>query len=540
MSFGVQTTHPIATIGEITLAAAEGEEVQQTQAFIDSSMPEAKGEMRVAQKNYTLSEQSATQSAGQFRSYIFDTGAKNAIKLPDNSPMRLATMTYRQTSTEGRFPSYTAGKPSAQAFSMPQTSGKPDSFSPTPLPTAAEQPHAGQTLINTPIPSARENFASPLAQASRSEASQPGERRAASAVRGQTRSAERNESRNPSSPLQSRQWAKEETIQWWEQRYHQKERDGQKHGQRHDQEHQDQHPDKKKKKSISGIAATSANKSQPTPQVYSEGGTEKLMQKPSLQKPKTGVFALYYILTKIGILSDGTSNFSYKKEIETVDSETTKAHKKRLDELKEAIEKEQAAQKWGIATKVFSWIGSLIGIIAGIALIATGVGAVAGAMMIAGGLIQITNQILEITGGWKKIAELLPGDDPEKKRAVINWMQIGIAVLCLILSGVGIIWGGYSNFGEAMQTARAVFGGIAAMGHGATTIGEGVTVFMFKDKMAEVKRYDKIIAELKHKRRDLMERVEWGVDRLEQLFEDLAKSLEFEVELFKADQMINR
>lgn len=534
MSFGVQTTHPSATIGEITLAAAEGEEAQHIQSLIDSAMPEAKGEMRSAQKTYILSQKSDAAAAPQLRAYVLETGAKNSIKLPDNSPMRLASMTYGRSST-GSAPSHAAGKASGQPFSMPQSAAN-SAVAQSPF-SSSGQAQAGQAFHAAHSPASKTGGNNQPLQ-DRAGADRAGERSTAQ-MRAQSRSSERGEGRNQSL-IQSRQWTKEETAQWWQQRYHQKERDGQKHGQGRDEDQHEQHPDKKKKKSIAGIAAASTNKSHPAPQVYNEGGTEKIMQKPALQKPKTGVFALYYILTKIGILSDGTSNYSYKREIETIDSETTKAHKNRLDELKTAIEKEQAAQKWGLATKVFSWIGSLISIIAGAALIATGVGAIAGAMMIAGGLIQITNQILEISGGWKKIAELLPGDDPDKKRAVMNWMQIGIGVLCLILSGVGIIWGGYSNFGEATQTAMAVFGGIAAMGHGATTIGEGITVFMFKDKMGEVKRFDKILAELKHKRRDLMERVEWGVDRLEQLFEDLAKTLEFEIELHKADQMVNR
>lgn len=304
-------------------------------------------------------------------------------------------------------------------------------------------------------------------------------------------------------------WSQEEVKGWWQAR-HEAMQDRQGGGQGNDQE---QEEEKEKTKTI---------------------------RRPQLARPKTGVFALYYMLTKMGIHSDGASNTGYKKEIELIDKETQEAHKNRLEQMQKAIDKEKSSSRWALANKVFSWIGSLMGILSGIALIATGVGAIAGAMLVAGGVIQLTSQLLEITGGWQKIAEKLPCDDPEKKRAVMMWMQIGIAVLCLALSGAGIIWGGYKTFSEASSMAMAMFGAVAAIGHGATTIGEGIVQYMFKDKLSEMRRYEVILAELKHKRTDLMEYVESGLDRLEQLFEALARLLEFEVELFRADQRVYR
>ncbi|HEY4832392.1 MAG TPA: type III secretion system translocon subunit SctE, partial [Waddliaceae bacterium] len=329
----------------------------------------------------------------------------------------------------------------------------------------------------------------------------------------------------------SRQWKKEETSKWWETRYHQKERQGDQKG--HDKEqHQEQ---EEKQLRISKSASVSSRNSSDT-QVQEVRESSKV-KKPELIPPKVGVFALYYLLTKMGILSDGTSNFAYKKEVELVDIETTETHKKRLEDIKEAINKEQDAARWGIAAKVFSWIAFLIAIITGIVLIATGVGAVAGAMLIAGGAIQIASQIMELSGGWQKIAAMLPGDDIEKKRAVINWMQIGITVLCLILSAAGVIWGGVAHFKESMQTAMRFIGGIAAMGQGVVAIGEGIADSNYKNKMSDIKKFELRLSQLKHMRQDLMEKVELGIDRLEQLFEDLAAALDFEVELFQADQM---
>lgn len=490
---------PITTIGEGEFAATELEEAAQT---INSEMPAApKGKLQVGQKIYTFTPKSETPGR-------FTQALQGSLKKSHMTPMGLAKMSYQSPSST-KHPT-----PLAKQNSMPKLSTK-ESF---------PQKDVAKSTTTTSHP----KFA---------EATRKGER-TVQTPRGQERSEQR-ENRQQNASLQSRQWNREETTSWWEQRYHQKEREGRQGQEREQQQEQPKQNDKGKSKRLSGACAASTSTSQSLP-VYREGGQDVVMKKPSLERPRTGVFALYYILTKIGIVSDSTSNFSYKKEIESIDNETTAAHNKRLEELKIAIEKERAASRWSVANKVFSWIGSFVSVIAGAVMIATGVGAVAGAMLVVGGVIQITNQILEMTGGWKKIAELLPGNDSEKKRAVIAWMQIGITVLCLILSGVGVIWGGYSNFGKATQTAMALFGGVVSMGSGTVTIGEGIVQFMYNNKLGEVKRYDKILAELKHKRQDLMEKVEWGIDRLEQLFEDLARALDFEIELFQAEQMMYR
>ncbi len=415
----------------------------------------------------------------------------------------------------------------------------------------------GQPLLraSTPAQGKVENRAQPTQTGTRTQTPQPTERKSAEkspspsitvkqptshskeAVRAETRRQEGQERKNGkegTDSLSSYRWSKEETREWWETRYHQRERQGGDQ-QKRDQQEQQEQEENPLKVAKGGFYASKKNG---TPLGMKESSGK--VRKPELAPPKMGVFALYYLLTKMGIYSDGASNFSYKKEIEFVDGESTETHKKRLDEMKEAIAKEQENARWGVATKVFSWIGSIMAIVVGVVLIATGVGAVAGAMAIAGGLIQITNQILEMTGGWKKIAELLPGDDSEKKGAVIAWMQLGIAVLCLILTGVGAIWGGISNFGEAMSSITGIIGSIAGMAQGITTIGAGVSSFMFSNHMSEVKRYEVRIAQLKHLRKDLMEKVEDGVDRLEQLFENLARALEFDEELFYADQMLYR
>ncbi|MBS0623428.1 MAG: type III secretion system translocon subunit SctE [Verrucomicrobia bacterium] len=263
-------------------------------------------------------------------------------------------------------------------------------------------------------------------------------------------------------------------------------------------------------------------------------------ERPVLEPPRIGVFALYYILTKIGIVSDAQSNWEARQHIQANQEETEIVHKARLEEMQKALDKEQETKRWSVSVKVFSWLTSFMSLIAGIVMIITGVGAVAGALLVAGGVFTLTNQVLEVTGGWEKIAGILPGDNPEKKRAVIMWMQIGISVLCLILAGAGVLLGGYSAVGEAMNQFMAVFGGIVLLGQGVSSIGQGVTLYLHKENTAETRRYARRLVELKYRREDLMEKVEASLDRMKQLFEEMTRALDFSSELFYSDQMVNQ
>lgn len=242
------------------------------------------------------------------------------------------------------------------------------------------------------------------------------------------------------------------------------------------------------------------------------------MRKPFIPPP-VSCFILCSEIEKIEITSQMNTMASGKQEVEALDKETTEAHKKMLDEWKRVMEKEKNINSWSISIQVFSWVGSFVGIISGAILIATGIGVVAGALLITAGVITLTNQIMEITKGWEAMKKLLPGDNEQEKYAVIAWMQMGIALLCMVLSGAGVIYGGYKPFGEGMQTAMGLIGGIATAGQGASTIGQAIDKFFYNNAQGEAKRYERILAELKYNREDVMERIDDIPDRLERIFE---------------------
>lgn len=247
--------------------------------------------------------------------------------------------------------------------------------------------------------------------------------------------------------------------------------------------------------------------------------------KPLLALPKLGVFALYFILDKLGIRGECLSYAYSKQEMEVNQQESEKTRQAYLVEMKKAIEEKEETERWGIAVQVFSWIGSLVSIITGAVLIATGVGAIGGSLLIAGGVLTLVNQLMETFGAWKKIVKLLPGDDPEAKRAVVTWMQIGITVLTVLLAGSGIVFGGFASIGESMGTAMNMMGATAAIGSGVGTIGVGVHDFLLRRSLAESERRKADLAKYRYRREDLTERAEGVTDRLETLFNSLATNL---------------
>ncbi len=264
--------------------------------------------------------------------------------------------------------------------------------------------------------------------------------------------------------------------------------------------------------------------------------TDAASPRPVLEPPKIGIFAVYYILTKLGILSDAASHWESKQSIEATDSEMKELYRARIAELKKALEYEKANKLWGLTLKMMNWMMALTGIIAGITLVLSGVGAIAGALLIAGGILALTNQIFEVTGVWNKIAQKLPTNSEEKREATLHWMRIGITILCLVLSCAGALGAGWGALNEAMGNFMAVFGGVVMMGSGVCTIGQGVTMYLHKDRLSNWVTHQRRLAILKHRREDLVEGLEHGVERMKQLFIDLAKLLDFESEIVRASQ----
>jgi len=268
----------------------------------------------------------------------------------------------------------------------------------------------------------------------------------------------------------------------------------------------------------------------------SKGAPPSLTRKPVLEPPKIGAFPLSFLLDKMSLASTSDSYTELKQELELTQAATEQAHKEMLKNLKEATDHERKAARWGIAVKVFSWLASLTSICTGIILVATGVGAVAGALMIVGGVVSVTNQVMETTGAWNKVADLIPTDDLEKKRAIITWIQLGVSLLSLVISGCGIVLGGFSIFQEASQFAMLFFGSVITAGGGVCSIGNGVEEGGFRAKSAEVKRDQTRVSVSEFGREDLQRKLEESSEQMLTYYQSISKSFGFLDEMNKTYQ----
>lgn len=262
---------------------------------------------------------------------------------------------------------------------------------------------------------------------------------------------------------------------------------------------------------------------------------KQITNPPKIPLPTIGIFALYYILTKQGIITDQTAYATYKQEIETTHFEISNTYEKRLKIIRDNIEKEQAMARWGVLSKLISWLISFIASVTACILIASGVGAIMGAVILSAGLFSLTNSILEITGGWSKIADLLPTKNASLKKKALGIIKISIGIISLILSLISIIWGGYSQALRSLQSITQAATGILISGLGICIIGESISAHNFYYGIANLKETERNLEKLYFKRKDLMEKADWDLDHLEKLFEDLSYALDLQKETASID-----
>lgn len=256
---------------------------------------------------------------------------------------------------------------------------------------------------------------------------------------------------------------------------------------------------------------------------------------PKIPLPTIGIFALYYILTKQGIISDQTAYSTYKQEIETTHQEISQTYEKRLQIIRENIEKEQAMARWGVFGKFISWLMSFIAVVTACILIVSGIGAIMGAVILAAGLFSLTNSILEITNGWSKIGELLPIKNADARRKALGIIKMSAGIISLVLSIITIIWGGYSHALRALQSVTQAITGALTTGLGICIIGESVSAHSFYYGLADLKDTERNLEKLYFKRKDLMEKSSWDLDHLEKLFEDISYALDLHKETAMID-----
>ena len=218
--------------------------------------------------------------------------------------------------------------------------------------------------------------------------------------------------------------------------------------------------------------------------------------------------SLAWMATKLAVEAANRSLYCLKTEMETLNSDISKAQSGRMQTLSKDATLRKATRPWSIMTKIMSWIGSCMTFIAGVVLIATGSGVAAGTLLVASGVLSLTNHLLEATGGWNKIAEKFGGGNPTKTKAIIMWMQIAIAIISLILAGAAVVFGGFSTVKEVLGHAGMLSGAVISAGIGIMLIGKSTLDKKTHDNQAKMKYFDTQLMQFGHERDNNLETTE--------------------------------
>jgi hypothetical protein len=223
---------------------------------------------------------------------------------------------------------------------------------------------------------------------------------------------------------------------------------------------------------------------------------------PTLPQPNLfiTIFLLVFKAAALWVRHEQLNLFSQRQRVQAAGEEEEHFHQEKVAAMKDEAFKAQSESRWSTTTSVFSWMTSFLQLFTGIALVLAG-NPVAGALMIVAGAIQLTSHVMKEVGGWDKIAELLPGDNPEEKKALITWMQLGIGILTLIVGGAGGVLSGWTVVSTAMQTANLFTGSVALMGMGVCAIGHAVVARQYCRIRARLTELEKQLELVRERRR---------------------------------------
>lgn len=250
-----------------------------------------------------------------------------------------------------------------------------------------------------------------------------------------------------------------------------------------------------------------------------------------------GLLNLFFSIMKVLYIQNCLSLAGNKQKVETLDQENTLLNEKRHIEEIKVGEKEKTSSAWSTAFAVFSWMTSFTQCLAGAFLIASG-NVISGALLIAGGVIQLTSQVMQMTGGWDKVAELIPAEDHDEKKAIVTWMQLGIGILSLMLGASGGIVSGKEAIQEGMSMANIVAGGVASIAKGTCEIGQGVSSKEMYSAKSRAEFFKVESEKLRIARKDLMEDTTIRIDRITEIMEGFSFALKIAEEENRANQRV--
>lgn len=177
-----------------------------------------------------------------------------------------------------------------------------------------------------------------------------------------------------------------------------------------------------------------------------------------------------------------------------------RAHRKEQQKLDEKeADARASAERWSVATQAMVWTGTCMSTITGIGLIYAGV-FLAGTLMAASGAIMLVSSILDVTGGWEKIAKWLPSENKEKRDSVLLWMRISVMALAILLTGASFLSAGTELFSAASQLMMKISNSVILGAVSICYLGDGIRKYQLSDARANKTDEEIRLAKVRHRR----------------------------------------
>ena len=233
-----------------------------------------------------------------------------------------------------------------------------------------------------------------------------------------------------------------------------------------------------------------------------------------------------------------------KERIETNKDSLSAEHKERGEKIKDSLKKMEEANRANKASRIFSWIGAALAVVA--AVITTVVtGGAAAAFAIAGAAIAVTSLLLSETGAMDKMIEGLAKalqsagmSKNDAKLAASLFINITIMAASLGCSIGGMAAGAaqiakaaaetVSAVAKAIHTASSIANTTVGIGGLAAGIATTWTVYNSAESQADVTELGKIIAELQR-------RLDESEEELEAILQAIQNCMSQIVELLSSE-----
>lgn len=274
----------------------------------------------------------------------------------------------------------------------------------------------------------------------------------------------------------------------------------------------------------------------------SSGSASSSSDLPRLAPPTAGGLSLETLARMIGNETRTQATKDGVASLEAKGKERAEINEKKLEEIMDRLDSMKSKGVLDIFKKIFSWVGVIVGAIAGVATLAAG--AMTGNIMLAVGgfmmfAMSINSAVSMATDGKASIsagiaAGLKACGVPED---IAGYIGLGVE-LAMTAVGIGLTFGGalgasssnaastLKKIGEAAIKGMNIVSGVAQVGSGATNIASSVYDYKVTNSYADTKELEAILERIQQAQDMELDFLKGIMERAEKMLEDVNNIIE--------------